>query len=194
MSKEGATIEWGKVEGFSKYIVSDTGVVKNETTGHIFKNRLLSNGYYHVSLRDDSGVPKHCIVHRLVAKAFIPNPENKAQVNHKNGNKLDNRVENLEWMTEKENTRHYLTVLGGHAMTEETRKKLIESRKRRPFVYKKKVIRLEDGKKYDSMNDAAADVGITHTGIYLACTGRQNTAGGYHWDYCNEHTLPNKEE
>lgn len=185
-------IEWRKIEGFSKYSVSDTGAVRNDKTRYIFKNHLLSNGYYHVTLRNDSGKPKNCIVHRLVAKAFIPNPKSKAQVNHKNGNKLDNRVENLEWMTERENSQHYWNDLGG-CVSKETRKKLIEARKNRPFIYKKKVVRLEDMKVYDSINDAAADVGITHTGIYLVCTGQQKTAGGYRWDYCHEHTLPNSE-
>ena len=61
--------------------------------------------YYSLGYRSD-GKMKHMMVHKIVAKLFIPNPENKKYVNHKNGNKLDNRVVNLEWVTAKENCEH----------------------------------------------------------------------------------------
>ena len=89
------------------YSISETGII----TGKRFKSPLSihkSNyGYYRVAL-SKKGVAKAFLVHRLVALAFIPNPENKRYVHHKSGNRADNSAENLEWVTPKENTHHIL--------------------------------------------------------------------------------------
>lgn len=93
---------WKDAPGFSGYQVSDTGRVKRVVP----KERILhpvcySNGYLVVNL---SG--KRIGVHRLVALAFIPNPDNLPQINHKNENKADNRVENLEWCDSRYNNNY----------------------------------------------------------------------------------------
>lgn len=108
-------------EGY--YEASNFGRIKsieriafNGMSNHILKSRILKhgikeNGYLHVCLCKN-GKAKHYHVHRLVASAFIPNPEGKPQVNHINGKPSDNRVANLEWVTMKENHRHAYDVLG----------------------------------------------------------------------------------
>jgi len=87
------------------YEVSSLGKVKNAKTGRILKAHVGQYGYESVSL-SLQGKSKTYIVHRLVALAFIPNPENKPEVNHKDGKKTNNRKSNLEWATSAENQRH----------------------------------------------------------------------------------------
>lgn len=92
------------IEYKTPYLVSNIGEVFRNNKK--LKPSIGGNGYYAVNIvyETKKGVTKP--IHRLVATAFIPNPENKREVNHINGNKLDNRVENLEWATPKENTQH----------------------------------------------------------------------------------------
>ena len=95
---------WKDIEGFSGYQVSNYGRVKNNKTGKILKP-YLTRGYLRVSLYNDSG--RKCkLVHRLVAEAFLPNPNNKSDVNHINGCKTDANVCNLEWVSASENMSH----------------------------------------------------------------------------------------
>lgn len=87
------------------YEISDTGIVRKIKTGRIIKQRFTEKGYLKVHLMINYKQYKFR-VHRLVAQAFIPNPLNKPQVNHINGIKTDNRVENLKWVSNEENYRH----------------------------------------------------------------------------------------
>lgn len=89
---------WKKVDGFPNYEVSDIGEIKNTKTGKVLAPKKSKDGYLRVTL-SDNGFQKTTGIHRLVAIAFIQNPENKATVNHKNEIKNDNRAENLEWAT-----------------------------------------------------------------------------------------------
>ena len=99
-------MKWKEIEGTNdKYKVSSSGLIKNVKNNRFIKPVLNYKGYMRVAIRI-YGKVKILRVHRLVAQAFIPNPMNKPQVNHKNGNKLDNRVENLEWVSNKENYIH----------------------------------------------------------------------------------------
>ena len=97
--------EWRTIEGKPKYEVCSDGRVRNAKTGRILKTS--GERYAFVSL----GYNGNTLVHRLVATAFLGKPGEGHQVNHKNGDRKDNRVENLEWVTPSENTFHSRRVL-----------------------------------------------------------------------------------
>lgn len=113
--------EWRIIRDFIKYSVSNKGNVKNNKTGRILKHHKDKDGYCIVCLYNE-GVKKLMKIHRLVAIEFIPNLSNKPTVNHIDGNKSNNCVENLEWNTHSENERHKHHVLK-YKDTPETRYK-----------------------------------------------------------------------
>lgn len=94
---------WKKIKGFENYEVSAWGRVRNVNTKDILHQENHYKGYMRVDLYDEEGRRKHMKVHRLVATAFIPNPEGKPQVNHIDGNNRNNSYTNLEWATDEEN-------------------------------------------------------------------------------------------
>ena len=96
--------DWKTIAEFPNYDVSSLGNIRNNNTGRPLKIGVKS-GYYHVSLVNDTN-RKTFKVHRLVALAFIENPEHKLEVNHKDKNKLNSCISNLEWMTRRENNIH----------------------------------------------------------------------------------------
>ena len=112
---------WKDINGFSNYQISNYGRVKSKSryvnvgiknVNKFYKQEKIINQYYNgrgymqVTIYNDIGKPKTIKVHRLVARAFIENKNNLPQVNHKDGNKLNNCIDNLEWITHKENIRH----------------------------------------------------------------------------------------
>lgn len=90
--------EWAKIEGFDNYSVSTLGKIRNDKTGVIRKPQVYTNNYYSVRLNG-----KNLLIHRLVALAFLDNPERKPVVDHINGDRKDNRAINLRWVTTAEN-------------------------------------------------------------------------------------------
>lgn len=93
------------IEGFTHHTIDELGTVINTKTNHTKAQWVGANGYYHVDIQE-FGISKKVALHRLLAIAFIPNPDNKRTVNHIDGNKLNNCLSNLEWATDSENVKH----------------------------------------------------------------------------------------
>lgn len=160
------------IEGYPNYEVSNLGNVKSLNYNHTNKEKVISptlrNSYHSVQLYNENGF-KRCNVHRLVAEAFIPNPNNLPQVNHINENKTDNRVENLEWCT-----RQYNCNYG------ERNKKISKGCKKKIIQYSKngKIM-----KEWGSLTEASKTLNISLSDISLCCRDKLKSAGGYKWKY-----------
>lgn len=179
---------WKDVNGYEgRYQVSNFGRIKStrEWRGNKYKERyaecdkLLSGyvgntGYIFVHLDG-----KNCTLHRLVAKAFIPNPYNMPQVNHKDGNKLNNCVENLEWCTNKENAIHAresgLLSERDYVCGMKNGKKVIQ------YDLQMNVIKV-----WDSAKKAGRELKIDCSCITKCCRGKRAKCGGYKWQYVSE--------
>lgn len=184
---------WKDIEGYEGlYQVSTKGRVMKlarefyRSNGCIirYKQRILQlqkrkDGYIGVSLLR-MYKKQSFLVHRLVAKAFIPNPDNLKYINHKNEIKTDNCVENLEWCTSSYNNSY-----GTHT------KKIEEKRRIHNFTHKSPVVQMTlDGKeiaRYDSVYFASKETLVDQSSIYKVCAGKPHflSAGGYRWAFVN---------
>lgn len=144
---------WADIQGYEGlYKVSDKGRVYSVRNDKILKSSPYGKGHLHISLRC-GGTQRTIGVHRLVALAFIPNPEGKPQINHINGFKWDNRVENLEWATNSENQIHSHQVIGN------------------PGSRCKPIVCVETGETFPSTKDAAEKLGLNRSCISLVLSG-----------------------
>ena len=163
--------EWKKIildDIETNYSVSTDGDVRNDNTNRILKQRTC-NEYKRVSISLGHGNMKNLNVHRLVAIAFIPNPDNKEIVNHKDGVRYHNNVENLEWVTSSENAIHaHENGLIGHQKIRPVRQFNLMGEWMMDF---------------ESASEAARQCDCQQSKITEVCKGNRKTAGNYQWRY-----------
>lgn len=169
---------WKRIPEYPRYMVSDSGEVFSTFTNKKLKNAISKFGYATVILYKENGEKHRCMIHRLVASAFLGNPNNFPQVNHINENRMDNRPENLEWCTAAYN----INYGGRNAKV---------SKKLRDFKEQTVARRIEQidtktgevVKTWTSMREIERELGFAHSNIYACCVGRRRTRGGYLWRY-----------
>lgn len=160
------------------YAVTEDGQVYGYKRKKFLKTQN-DNGYTRVTLCKDGQVKRHC-VHRLVAEAYIPNPLDLPQVNHKNENKTDNHFSNLEWCTASYNCSY------GNRNKKATATKLKNTDGDINKKLKKPVYCVELDQTFDSAKTAAEVTGVCASNIGQVCAGKRKTAGTYHWKYCED--------
>lgn len=188
---------WIEVKGHPRYMVSTMGRVKCldwKRTGKekICKLSVNCSGYFVVSI---DGVAK--LVHRLVAEAFIPNPNNKPEVDHVDTNRKNNCVWNLRWVTSKENSNNCITVEHsrnnsakfwlGKKRSDEARQRMSESQTK----FKKIVIQMDllgnEIARHESIHAAAKSVGGQISKISNCCKGLRNLHCGFRWVFAKDY-------
>ena len=167
----------GRIKSLERDVFNYRGTLINHMEEKILVPVLNNNGYLYVKLCKN-GKGKLMLVHRLVAEAFLPNPENKSQVNHKDEVKNNNAVENLEWCTASYNNNYGTRNV-----------RMIQNRR----SYKlgnhpqaKPVFCVELNKIFDCAISAQEELGIDRSCVGKACRGERNTAGGFHWKFAND--------
>lgn len=147
----------------------------------LLKPITINSGYLVVTL-SKKNKPKRELVHRLVAEAFIPNPDKKPEVNHINEIKTDNRSENLEWMTKSENLHYGTGVFRGHHNRD---RKWHREHYGGLNPHSKKVIQLSIDnkiiKEWECINEASRALNINSTSIGKCANGKIKMAGGFKW-------------
>lgn len=210
--------EWRDIKGYEGiYQVSNEGRIKSleryvngngrNQCQKLIKEKILNGtvcpyGYLAVTLHDENG-QKQYKIHRLVAETFIPNPENKPQIDHINTITNDNRVSNLRWCTPTENTHNPITLdrivkarqsddfrklisklLKGRTFSDETIKKMSDARKGVGCVkvnqYSKDGVYIAT---YNSIDEARGKLGLCSGDICRCCKGIRKTCGGFVWKY-----------
>lgn len=162
------------------YQASNLGKIKNKKTNKVLAKRYDHSGYLSVLLYK-RGKYETKKVHRIIAKIFIPNPKNKPQVNHINGKKDDNNINNLEWVTCQENIIHsYKTGIKTNPKYE----KHPEAKKVCQYDLQGNLIKI-----YGSISQARDENNFNSSHIVACCKNKQKTSNGYIWRYFKEENI-----
>lgn len=154
---------WKDIPGYEGfYQVSNYGKIKNIKLNKHRKQRKDKDGYLIVDLFYNK--PKTFKIHRLVALSFIPNPNNLSQINHIDGNKINNCDNNLEWCTPSSNSKHRIYTLNKNSLY--------------PC---KKIKCIELDKEFESIGEGARFIGCTQSSLSRVISKSNYTCGGYHW-------------
>lgn len=163
--------EWKTIDRRPSYEVSNNGRVRNKETKHILSTRNTPTGYALVDLKRGQKITTY--VHRLVAEAFVANPDSLPQVNHKDEDKSNNSATNLEWCSAA-----YNNAYGTHCdKMRETKRKLYGIPVAKIDKATGKTIAI-----YPTSAEAAQAHGVTRQAIYWALKAKHHTAAGYRWE------------
>ena len=174
---------WRDIQGYEgKYQVSNMGRVKSLNYRQTGKERILRGigtilGYLTVNLYQDGKMKTHK-VHRLVALAFLPNPYNLPQINHLDENKENNCIDNLEWVSCKENINH------GTRNQRVSEKERNDPKRSKPIIGIDKVTGLIV--EFPSAMEASRQLDVDNSSICKCCKGKKKSCGGFYWYYVND--------
>lgn len=155
--------QWVDSKSLPGYQVHPRGVIRNAETGLNLRPGKSKNGYLTVRIK------KTLTVHRIIAEAFIENPQGKKCVNHRDGQKRNNNISNLEWNTHSENN--------SHAIQTGLKKKIVEP---------KGIIQMDiDGNEVARYRTSEEAIGFRSGCICLCCNGKRKTHKGYKWSFIN---------
>jgi hypothetical protein len=162
--------QWKSIEEASNYEVSNLGNIRNKTTLQVLKGRITKSGYYQVLIKINKiNKFNNRYIHRLVAQYWIDNPENKREVNHKDGNKLNNNIDNLEWITSSDNQKHRHSI----GITRTSQRRIGKFTKDGQLVAK-----------FNSIKEAAdLDNNGIRVSIDNVLQGKRYTLKGFVWKY-----------
>lgn len=165
----------GRIKSLQRYVWRGNGIGGNSIVKEKIKKKDITNlGYERTTLSKDN-IDKHYSVHRLVAQAFIPNPDNLPVINHKDENPSNNHVDNLEWCTYQ-----YNSIYG--TLQERKREKQINHPQKSKVVYQYSLSG-ELIKEWKSGKEVERQLGFDQGSISKCCSGKQKTCGGYKWEY-----------
>lgn len=165
--------QYRPVAEFPWYLACSDGYVINSDTGHILVGSKKKTGYTEILMVDENEKPHYRLLHRVIAEAFVENDKGKPEVNHIDGDKANNRADNLEWVTREENLRHAFE--NGLMPNNTTPRKVIV-----------KNLKTGETMTFDSIYQAAHELYISQGNICMCCKGQRPYASGYLWAYVED--------